>query len=78
MEQRDWRRALGLLEEALETCGACKIGATLHKNLGLVKAHAGDRPGAVAALREAVKLAPGDRDAQYALELLERAAAPPE
>ena len=74
VEQQDWSRALDQLGQALEVCGACKIRATLHKNLGLVKSHAGDRPGAIAELREAVKLAPGDRDAQYALELLARPA----
>lgn len=74
VEPRAWSRALKQLAEALEVCGACAIGATLRKNLGLVKSHAGDRPGAIAELREAVRLAPGDRDAQYTLELLEKPA----
>jgi len=68
--EKDWPKAVGRLREALAACGACAIRPTLQKNLGLILARSGDIAAARKELQAALAMDPGDRDIQYALELL--------
>ena len=72
--REEWESAVGQLREAVEVCGDCPIQAVLRKNLGLVLADSGEFPAALAALRVARSL-DDHPDIEYALDVVERAAA---
>lgn len=69
MEQ-DWPKAIRLFKEALETCGACEIQATLHKNLGLALCRSGNVDAGGDELRRALALNPNDTDVAKALSVI--------
>jgi len=67
---QDWPKAIGLLKEALTTCGDCEIEATLHKNLGLALCRSGNLTEGRGELRKALSLNPNDSDAVKALSII--------
>lgn len=71
-KEKDWPKAIDGMRRAVETCGACPIGAALRRNLGIILAESGDLSGATAELEAARKLDPSDKDVAYALEVLPR------
>jgi tetratricopeptide (TPR) repeat protein len=67
---QDWREAIRLFREAVETCGDCEIESTLHRNLGLTLCREGQIERGAEELRKALALNPEDRDAAKALEMI--------
>jgi tetratricopeptide (TPR) repeat protein len=67
---QDWREAVRLYSEAIETCGDCEIESALHRNLGLTLCRDGQIERGAAELRKALALNPDDRDAAKALETI--------
>jgi len=67
---QDWREAIRLFSEAVETCGDCEIESTLHRNLGLTLCREGQIERGAEELRKALALNPEDRDAAKALEMI--------
>jgi tetratricopeptide (TPR) repeat protein len=67
---QDWREAVRLFSEAVETCGDCEIESTLHRNLGLTLCREGQIERGAEELRKALALNPEDRDAAKALEMI--------
>ena len=67
---QDWREAIRLFSEAVETCGDCEIESTLHRNLGLTLCREGQIERGAEELRKALVLNPEDRDAAKALEMI--------
>jgi len=70
-DAHDWPQAIAQLKEAIAICGECNARAQLHKDLGLVYCHSGSLNDGRAELQEARKLAPGDRDVEQALRVLD-------
>jgi tetratricopeptide (TPR) repeat protein len=68
---QDWRKAVRIFREALETCGDCEIQGALHRDLGLAMCRDGEIDPCVVELRKALALNPEDRDAAKALELVD-------
>lgn len=66
----DWREAIRLYTEGIETCGDCEIESALHRNLGLTLSRDGQVERGAEELRKALALNPEDRDAAKALELI--------
>jgi len=67
---QDWREAVRLFSEAVETCGDCEIESTLHRDLGLTLCRDGQIERGADELRKALALNPEDRDAAKALEMI--------
>jgi tetratricopeptide (TPR) repeat protein len=67
---QNWREAVRLYSEAVETCGDCEIESTLHRNLGLTLCREGQIERGAEELRKALALNPEDRDAAKALEMI--------
>jgi tetratricopeptide (TPR) repeat protein len=67
---QDWREAVRLFSEAVETCGDCEIESTLRRNLGLTLCREGQIQLGADELRKALALNPEDRDAAKALEMI--------
>ncbi len=67
---QNWREAIRLFSEALETCGDCEIESTLHRDLGLTLCRDGQIERGAEELRKALALNPEDRDAAKALEMI--------
>jgi tetratricopeptide (TPR) repeat protein len=67
---QDWREAIRLFSEAVETCGDCEIESTLHRDLGLTLCRDGQIERGADELRKALALNPEDRDAAKALEMI--------
>jgi tetratricopeptide (TPR) repeat protein len=67
---QDWREAVRLFSEAVETCGDCEIESTLHRDLGLTLCRDGQIERGADELRKALALNPKDRDAAKALEMI--------
>jgi tetratricopeptide (TPR) repeat protein len=67
---QDWREAIRLFSEAVETCGDCEIESTLHRDLGLTLCREGQIERCAEELRKALALNPEDRDAAKALEMI--------
>ena len=67
---QNWREAVRLYSEALETCGDCEIEDTLHRDLGLTLCRDGQIDRGSEELRIALSLNPEDRDAAKALEMI--------
>jgi tetratricopeptide (TPR) repeat protein len=67
---QDWREAVRLFSEAIETCGDCEIESTLHRDLGLTLCRDGQIERGAEELRKALALNPEDRDAAKALEII--------
>jgi len=67
---QDWREAIRLFSEAVETCGDCEIESTLHRNLGLTLCREGQIERGAEELHKALALNPEDRDAAKALEMI--------
>jgi tetratricopeptide (TPR) repeat protein len=65
---KDWRKSVRLYNEALETCGDCRIESALHRDLGLTLCRDGQIKQGAEELRKALALNPEDRDAAKALE----------
>lgn len=66
----DWREAVRLFSEAVETCGDCEIESTLHRDLGLTLCRDGQIERGAEELRKALALNPKDQDAAKALEVI--------
>jgi tetratricopeptide (TPR) repeat protein len=69
---RNWTLAVKQLQESIHDCGQCKQLPVLHRNLGLIYARKGDIEPAKRELRLALKLNPGDTDADTALRILDQ------
>jgi len=67
---RDWPRAIGQMQEALQACGSCPAKGDIHKNLGLILARSGDNAKAIEELKLAQRLKPADPDITRSLEIL--------
>jgi tetratricopeptide (TPR) repeat protein len=67
---QNWREAIRLFSEAVETCGDCEIESTLHRDLGLTLCRDGQIERGAEELREALALNPEDREAAKALEMI--------
>jgi tetratricopeptide (TPR) repeat protein len=67
---QDWREAISLYDEAIETCGDCEIESALHRDLGLTLCRDGQIERGAEELRKALALNPEDRDAAKALEAI--------
>ena len=67
---QDWREAVRLFYEALDTCGDCEIESALHRDLGLTLCRDGQIERGAEELRKALELNPEDRDAAKALEMI--------
>jgi len=67
---QDWREAVRLFSEAVETCGDCEVESTLHRDLGLTLCRVGQIERGADELRKALALNPEDRDAAKALEMI--------
>jgi tetratricopeptide (TPR) repeat protein len=67
---QDWREAVRLFSEAVETCGDCEIESTLRRDLGLTLCREGQIERGADELRKALALNPEDRDAAKALEMI--------
>jgi tetratricopeptide (TPR) repeat protein len=67
---QDWREAVRLFSEAVETCGDCEIESTLHRDLGLTLCREGQIERGAGELRKALALNPEDREAAKALEMI--------
>jgi tetratricopeptide (TPR) repeat protein len=67
---QNWREAIRLFSEALETCGDCEIESTLHRDLGLTLCRDSQIERGAEELRKALALNPEDRDAAKALEMI--------
>jgi tetratricopeptide (TPR) repeat protein len=67
---QNWREAVRLFSEALDTCGDCEIESALHRNLGLTLCRDGQIERGAEELRKALALNPEDRDAAKALEMI--------
>lgn len=74
--RQDWPQAVTQLREALAACGDCTDRGTLHRNLGLVLAQAGQIGQARGELEHALRLDANDRDAALALEILAKTSPP--
>jgi tetratricopeptide (TPR) repeat protein len=68
--EQDWREAVRLFSEAVETCGDCEIESTLHRDLGLTLCRDGQIERGTEELRKALALNPDDRDAAKALGMI--------
>jgi tetratricopeptide (TPR) repeat protein len=69
--KQNWNKAISQMKEALELCADCGIIGDLHKNLGLIYAHAGDLKNAEEQLRVGQRFKPDDGDVQKALQMIE-------
>jgi tetratricopeptide (TPR) repeat protein len=67
---QDWREAVRLYSEAVETCGDCEIESALHRDLGLTLCRDGQIDRGADELRKALALNPEDRDAAKTLEMI--------
>jgi tetratricopeptide (TPR) repeat protein len=67
---QDWREAVRLFSEAIETCGDCEIESTLHRDLGLTLCRVDQIERCADELHKALALNPEDRDAAKALEMI--------
>jgi Flp pilus assembly protein TadD len=70
-DTQDWPQAIAQLKQAIETCGNCSALPQLHKELGLIYYHSGDRKNGRAELLVAQKEAPEDEEIIRSLRLLE-------
>ena len=73
--EKRWEKAYDLFRQALEACGACPAKGQIHKNFGLVYAHAGAYDEAAAELAEAERFLPDDAEIRQALKVVRNAAA---
>ena len=67
---QDWREAVRLYSEAVDTCGDCEIESALHRDLGSTLCRDGQIERGAEELRKALTLNPEDRDAAKALEMI--------
>jgi tetratricopeptide (TPR) repeat protein len=67
---QDWRQAVRLYSEAIETCGDCEIEGALHRDLGLTLCRDGQIERGAEELRKALALNPEDRGSAKALEAI--------
>ena len=68
--KQDWREAIRLYSEAVETCGDCEIESTLHRDLGLSLCRESQIEQCADELHKALALNHKDRDAAKALEMI--------
>jgi tetratricopeptide (TPR) repeat protein len=69
----DWPQAISQLQEGIHICGSCTALGQLHKDLGLIYLHSGDRTDGLRELREAKKLMPVDPDVDKAIRIAQTA-----
>jgi tetratricopeptide (TPR) repeat protein len=65
----DWPQAISQLQEGIQVCGGCTALGQLHKDLGLIYLHSGDKKGGLRELLEAKKLTPADPDIDKAIRI---------
>ena len=66
----DVAKAVSLLNQAIELCGACSVQADLHKNLGLIQARSGNLKAGQTALQTALIQKPEDVQLLQALQAI--------
>jgi hypothetical protein len=66
----DWPQAISQLQEGIQVCGGCTALGQLHKDLGLIYLHSGDKKGGLWELLEAKKLTPADPDMDKAIRMV--------
>ena len=70
-KSKEYAKAVGQLEEALQVCGHCRVLPILHKNLGLIYLQSGNLVDGEREIRMSLSLDSTDAEAQSALNRLE-------